>query len=138
MAVARYADEGAVAQSAQSYYHLPVPTGLPWSREIVDLIDDLASERLPDHLTAKKRAERAEQREQEAEPVNLRQSIADRLARGGQLDAEERSQLREEIERAYGRYAPQAYELNEQLDELDREANEAAGDSTKPAGERAL
>jgi ParB/RepB/Spo0J family partition protein len=29
MAMARYADEAAVAQSAQSYYHLPVPGGLP-------------------------------------------------------------------------------------------------------------
>ena len=45
--MARYADEGAVAQSARSYYHLPVPAGLPWSGEIVDLIDDVASERLP-------------------------------------------------------------------------------------------
>jgi hypothetical protein len=138
VAMARYADEGAVAQSAQSYYHLPVPCGLPWSGEIVDLIDDLASERLPDHLTAKKRAERAEQREQEAELVILRESIADRLARGGELDTEERSQLREEIERAYGRYTPQAYDLTEQLDEFDREASEAPGDETKPAGEGAL
>jgi hypothetical protein len=92
---------------------------------------------LPDHLTAKKRAERAGQREQEAELVILRESIAERLARGGELDPEQRSQLREEIERAYGRYTPQAYELNEQLDELDREASEAAGDETKPASEGA-
>jgi hypothetical protein len=136
--MARYADEGAVAQSAQSYYQLPVPAGLPWSGEIVDLIEDLASERLPDHLTAKKRAERAEQRQREAELVILRESIAERLARGGELDAEERSQLREEIERAYGRYTPQAFELNEQLGELDRESSEAAGDETKPAGAGAL
>ena len=32
--------------------HLPVPRGLPWTDEIVDLIDELAAERLPDHLTA--------------------------------------------------------------------------------------
>ena len=115
-----------------------MPAGLPWSGEVVDLIDDLASERLPDHLAAKKRAERAEQRQQQAELVILRESIAERVARGGELDAEERSQLREEIERAYGRYTPHAHELNEQLDELDREASEAAGDETKPAGEGAL
>lgn len=64
----------------------------------------------------------------------LRESIADRVARGGELDVEERSQLREEIERAYGRYTPHAHELNE----LDREAGEAAGDEPKPAGEGAL
>jgi ParB/RepB/Spo0J family partition protein len=42
VAMARYADEGAVAQSAQSYYHLPVPSGLPWTGEIVDLIDRIS------------------------------------------------------------------------------------------------
>jgi hypothetical protein len=70
--------------------------------------------------------------------VFLRESIAERLARGGEFDAEGRSQLREEIERAYGRFTPQAYELEDQLDELDREASGAAGDETKPAGEGAL
>jgi hypothetical protein len=126
VAIARYADEGAVAQSSQSYYHLPVPTGLPWSGEIVDLIDQLASERLPDHLTATKRAERAEQRQKEAERDAFRRSIAERIARGSELDAEERSQLREEIEQTIGRYSPQAHDLVEQLDELEREATEAA------------
>jgi ParB/RepB/Spo0J family partition protein len=126
VAMARYADEGAVAQSSQSYYHLPVPTGLPWSGEIVDLIDQLASERLPDHLTATKRAERAEQRQKEAERDAFRRSIAERIARGSELDAEERSQLREEIEHTIGRYSPQAHDLVEQLDELEREATEAA------------
>jgi hypothetical protein len=124
VAMARYADEGAVAQSAVSFYSLPVPGGLPWTGEIVDLIDELAAERLPDHLTAAKRAERTEQRQREAERDALRQSIAERITRASELDAEERSQLREEIEQAYGRYSPQAYELHEQLDELDRGANE--------------
>jgi hypothetical protein len=60
LVAARHADERAVARSAQSNYHLPVPTGLPWTGDIVDLIDELATERLPEHLTASKRAERAE------------------------------------------------------------------------------
>ena len=42
VAMARYADEGAVAQSAQSYYQLPVPRGLPWTGEIIDLIDSIS------------------------------------------------------------------------------------------------
>ena len=126
VAMARYADEAAVAQSARSYYHLPVPAGLPWGGEIVDLIDELAAERLPDHLTAKKRAERAEQREHEAERVALRRSIADRIARGGELDADEHSQLREEVEQAYDYWSPEARELKEQLDELDRQVADAA------------
>jgi ParB/RepB/Spo0J family partition protein len=133
VAMARYADEGAVAQSAQSYYHLPVPSGLAWAEEIVDMIDELAAERLPDHLTADKRAERAEQRQQEAEREARRQSITDRIARGSELDAEERCQLREEIEQAYGRWSAQADELNQQLDELDREASKPRDGETVPA-----
>jgi ParB/RepB/Spo0J family partition protein len=132
VAMARYADEAAVAQSARSYYQLPVPAGLPWSGEIVDLIDELAAERLPDHLTATKRAERAEQRQREAEREALRRSIADRIARGGELDADERAQLREEVEQAYDYWSPAARELKEQLDELDRQAADAA-DGDRPA-----
>jgi hypothetical protein len=123
--MARYADEGAVAQSAQSYYHLPVPAGLPWSGEIVDLIDALAADRLPDHLTATKRAEQADQRQREAEREALRQSIADRISRGA-LDAEERAQLREDVEQAYDYWSPEAREITERLDELDREPADPA------------
>jgi ParB/RepB/Spo0J family partition protein len=135
VAMARYADEGAVAQSVQSYYHLPVPSGLPWTGEIIDLIDALAAERLPDHLTAKKRAERAEQREKEAEREALRRSITERIARGSELDTEELSQLREEIQQAYGRYTPQAHELCERLDELERQPSEQVDAETEASAE---
>jgi ParB/RepB/Spo0J family partition protein len=138
VAMARYADEAAVAQSAQSYYHLPVPSGLPWAGEIVDLIDELAAERLPDHLTAAKRAERAKQREQDAERERLRQSIAERIANGDKLEAKQRSQLREEIARAYRPYSREAHELYRRLDEFDRETtvdDQANADSEPPAEE---
>jgi ParB/RepB/Spo0J family partition protein len=124
VAMARHADEVAVAQSARSYYQLPVPGGLPWAGEIVDLIDELAAERLPEHLTAAKRAERAKQREEKAEREQLRRSIAERIANGDKLDAEERSQLREEIAQAYRPYSPEARELYQQLDDLDAAAAE--------------
>jgi hypothetical protein len=136
VAIARYADEAAAAQSSQSYYHLPVPAGLPWSGEIVDVIDQLASERLPDHLTATKRAERAEQRQQEAEREAFRRSIAERIARGSELDADERAQLREEIEQTFGRYSPQTRELNDQLDELDQQTADAADGESPTEAEK--
>jgi hypothetical protein len=139
VAMARYADERAVAESAQSFYRLPVPRELPWSPEIVDLIDELAAERLPDRLTAAKRAERATQREQEAERELLRRSIAERVANADELDIDERSQLRDEIERAYRPYSSEAHELCERLDELDDGAREAEhGDGEcSPDGEEA-
>jgi hypothetical protein len=87
---------------------------------------------LPDHLTAAKCAERAEQRQQEAEREALRRSIADRIARSGAFDADERAQLREDVARAYGHWSPEAREIEEQLDELDRQAADPA-DAGNPA-----
>ena len=99
------------------------------------MIDALGAERLPDHLTANKRAERAEQRQREAERQALRQSITDRIARGAELDAEERSQLRDDIGQAYDRWSPEARDLTDQLDELDRQATEADSETAMPADE---
>jgi hypothetical protein len=72
-----------------------------------------------------------------AEQEALRQSIAERIANAGELDGEERAQLREEIERAYGGYSPEAFEFNGQLDELDRAVSEATDDDTGSDGEEA-
>ena len=77
---------------------------------------------------------REREAQQEAEREALRRSIADRIARGGELDADQRSQLREEVEQAYDHWSPEARELKEQLDELDRQpADTADGDrATEP------
>ena len=57
------ADESCVAQSSRSFvslsdytavsYEVPgaTPRGLPWRRQVVELVEDLALERLPEHLT---------------------------------------------------------------------------------------
>ena len=59
------ADETCVAQSNRSMvslsdyrpssYEVPgaTPRGLPWRRQVVELVEDLALERLPEHLTAR-------------------------------------------------------------------------------------
>ena len=56
----------------------------------------------------------------------LRTSITERVTLGHELDGEESAQLREEIIRARGRWSPEANDLNQRVDELDREAEEAA------------
>ena len=56
----------------------------------------------------------------------LRTSITERITPGHELDGEESAQLREEIIRARGRWSPEANDLDERVDELEREAEEAA------------
>lgn len=131
VAMARYADEHAVAQSARSFYPLPVPRALRWSDEAVDLIDELAAERLPDHLTKAKREERAKQREQDAERQRLRASVEERFARSADLSAERRAELVDDAGRAYGPYAPEAWNVRERIKELER--TDADPDGTGPA-----
>lgn len=67
IAMARYADENAVANSQRSFFQLHVSGGgLPWGGEVIDLIDEIAAERLPEHLTQRVR-DNAARRRQEAE-----------------------------------------------------------------------
>ena len=70
--MARYADEQAVAQSNRSFYTLRFSDRLPWHGEMLDLIDAIAAERLPEHLTEKVRAERREQVEREQAIARVR------------------------------------------------------------------
>jgi ParB/RepB/Spo0J family partition protein len=123
VAMARYADEACVAQSACSYYAPAAPRGLPWSDEVVDLVDELAAERLPDHLTETIRQERREQREREAERERLRTSVEQRLERAGELSAPEREQLGQDAQQAYGRWSAESHRVMQRLHELDADAD---------------
>ena len=96
VAMARYADERAVAQSGRSFYHLPLPAGLPWQGDIVDLIDELAAERLPDHLTKALRERRARERaeEERLERSGRRPGGASRPGRSASTSCRSRSSSR--------------------------------------------
>jgi len=94
--MARYAKEDAVARSNRSFSPLSVGRSLPWSGEVLDLVDELAAERLSDHLTAAVREQRAGERAQEAEEAERRASIDERSARLDELGADERAQLLED------------------------------------------
>jgi hypothetical protein len=121
--MARYADEEAVARSARSFYALATPRSLPWSDEVVDLIDELAAERLPDHLICVLREQRRAQRERQADRERLRASVAQRLEGAGTLSAEEREQLGQDAQAAYGPWSPEAHRIMRLLRELDADAD---------------
>ena len=80
--MARFADEEATAQSNRSFYTLRFTDRLPWHVELLDLIDAIAAERLPEHLTEKVRTERREYREREKVIARVRaerDKVADEL-----------------------------------------------------------
>jgi hypothetical protein len=56
--------------------------------DVVDVIDELADEGLPDHLTEAKREERAKPREDEGRRRERRRSVEQRLERAGAAAAE--------------------------------------------------
>ncbi len=122
--MARYTKEEAVAQSNRSFSPLSVGRSLPWSEEVLDLVDELAAERLPDHLTADVREQRAAQRAQDAEQRKHEQAIEERSARLEELTAEQRDELLAEASSALGPYSPQTFELRQRIEALAEGAEE--------------
>ena len=120
IAAARYADERAVARSNRSMSSLTVRSGLPYSAQAIDLVDDICADRLPDHLTQAVRQERAEQRETLAERERIVGAAHERLeaavARAADLSAAEREQALEDVEVVHGRYSVEGHKLRKQLE----------------------
>jgi len=129
----RYANEDAVAQSSRSFSELDGGAQLPWSLETVELIDELAGERLPDHLLAPGREQR------EAQATRRRELVENRVWLAGQLDALEgmdagqRAQVAAEAKRRFGEYSTQSWQLRDRIRELDA-AHEADRSAEASAG----
>ena len=137
IAMARYADERAVAKSQASFYSIAVyGSGLPWSAEVVDLIDEICADRLPEHLTRELRERRVEEREAEAErarqEAEREQVIADALERVGGLEPDAPAQLLAEVEEKLGEFSYAAWPLRQRIGEL---AQQDAGDDACAEGE---
>jgi ParB/RepB/Spo0J family partition protein len=123
IAMARYADERAVARSQASFYSIAVyGEGLPWSAEVVDLIDEICAERLPDHLTRQQRDRRVEQREAEAErarqAAEREQLVADAVERVAEVEPDARATLLAEVEEQLGEFSHAAWPLRQRIAEL--------------------
>jgi restriction endonuclease Mrr len=135
IAMARYADERAVAKSQASFYSITVyGSGLPWSGEVVDLIDEICADRLPDHLTRERREQRAEEREAEAERARQQAEreriLADALERVEGLAPDARAELLAEVEEKLGQFSHAAWPLRQRIGELRRQeaANQTASE----------
>lgn len=120
IAAARYADERCVARSNRSFSSLTVRTDVPWGDEVIDLIDDLCEQRLPEHLTAEVREARREQRQAAAEHAALiaaaRERLDAALADPGSLDDEQREQALADVDTVHGRYSVDGHRLRKQFE----------------------
>jgi len=134
--MARYAKEEAVAQSNRSFSPLSVGRSLPWSEEVLDLVDELAAERLADHLTAEVREQRAAQRAQDTDYREQKQAIEERTGRLEELTAEQRDELLAEACLVLGPYSPQTFELRRRIEAL-AEGTEDAEQTDEPVQEEA-
>lgn len=92
---------------------------MPYSDQVIDLIDEICAERLPEHLTADVRAERVHQREVLAEHARevtaARERLDGALARADELSEEERLQADADIDLVHGRYSIDGHKLRKQL-----------------------
>ena len=124
--MARYAKEDAVARSNRSFSSLRAGRSLPWSADVLDLVDELAAERLSDQLTAAVREQRADERAQEGEQAQRRASIDERSARLDELGADERAQLLEDAREVLGSWSPEFLELRRRGEALAEGAEQGA------------
>jgi ParB/RepB/Spo0J family partition protein len=135
IAMARYAREEAVAQSNRAFYAIEVRDyyghGLPWSREVVDIIDAICAERLPDPLTKEARHAKAKERREriraEREERKRQRLVDDALKRVQNLDAGERDELVAEVEAQLGEDQFEIHRLRARVREL-AEAEAQASD----------
>lgn len=121
IALARYADEHAVARSRRSTYRFPRLEHTPWEQETVDLIDEICADRLPEHLTAPVREERraflATQERGRRERREAAQRVKAALEQVGELSKDERTQVVEDAKRAWGPWDPKVWDVRRKLRE---------------------
>jgi len=140
IAMARYADERAVARSARSFSSLRVRDGVPYAGEVLDLIDEICGQRLPEHLTAPVREQRREQAQAEAEHAasvaEARERLEAVIANEEPLTAEQVEQSRTDVEMVHGRYSTDGFRLIRELEGRTAADPAAGSDGDEPAGEQ--
>ncbi len=135
--MARYTKEDCVAQSARSFYALRMGGhgGLPWAGEVIGLIEQVAEERLPEHLTAHVREERdrqTEAREAEQAAVEAANALRSRL---DDLNAEERLEALRAFDEQHGGHTIVVHWLRQDIlrrNAQDQRANEPTDEPQSP------
>ena len=132
LAMARYADEGAVAQSARAFYELTPGPDLSWSIEAIDQLDALDAEKLPEHVLERGRQQRERQAAARAKAREDEAWLQEQYAALAAMSADERTAVLAEHEERFGPYGGQRWQLEARIRELaeasESDASEAAAD----------
>ena len=139
VAMARHADETAVAQSQRSFFSLRFTTygggDLPWSDQADDLLDELIIEKLPEAVTEPirlARDERVAKRAEEERRARERDGVVASFVE--QAPTMTRDARQEEIQRLRGEYGYTAipHEVASELMQLAEPGVEPEGDAEEP------
>ncbi len=138
IAMARHADEKAVAQSQRSFFDMRFAgymRGLPWAEEVADVLDAILIEKLPEPVAEPIRVardERAAQRAEEERRERERDAVvAEFVERAPTMTRDERQTQIQRLRREYG-FSTLPHEVGAQLREL---PERGASDDAEPAAE---
>ena len=141
--MAVYADEDAVANSNRAFHTVTVQTALPWADDVAELIDEIASEKLPAALInpvlEQRRARHAERHAAIAAKTAAIDRIAELAPRVDELDSEALDELEQLNVVAHGEYSVAAWELRDKIRARRKTltAADETAETTKPAEDAA-
>ena len=118
LAMARYTDEQAVAQSQRSFYTLSPGSQLPFSDEVIETLDELCAEKLPAHALERGREHRERQAAERAKDREDRAWLEQQYAGLEAMSPEQRQAVLAEHEQRFGPYAGQRWQLEQRIREL--------------------
>ncbi len=130
LAMARYADEGAIAQSSRSFYTLSPGRQLPWSIEALEDLDAIASERLPAHVLERGRKEREQEAARRRQGRETTAWYEGELALLEGMSAQQRQAVLTEATERLEDYDPRHWRLRQRIEQLDA-ATEGSDDPTQ-------
>ena len=119
LAMAIYADENAVANSNRAFHQVTIEHSMPWADDVMELIDELAGEKLPaaliEAVLAPRRERHAERRAALAAQAMARERVAQLEPRVDELDVGELAELEQAGRLAHGEYTTPAYALRDKI-----------------------
>ena len=118
LAMARYADERAVAQSARAFHELAPGGDLQWSDEAIELLDELCAEKLPGHVLDRGREKREREAAERAKAREDRAWLEQQHRALEAMSPEQRQAMLAEHEQRFGPYAGQRWQLEQRIREL--------------------
>ena len=117
--MARYADEGAIADSQRAFYTLTPGDQLPFSDEAIDLVDELARDKLPEHVLERGRKEREREATERAKEREGAAWYEEQLAGLEAMSDDERKALLAEAGERLGSYDARRWQLEQRIKRLE-------------------